>query len=146
MDHDLVMESLQRRRLMGESSTESGSPLYHVGCGRFVISFDPEATIAIACICGAGSPILVPDLEDLDGGTSVIPGSLIRGVLIGEEEPPHLEYYLGYSDFNCPAKEAWRKVLVSLKGISAFDCYQDRCRGSAAVQRDKALAMLERYA
>ena len=88
--------------------------LYHVRCGRVLFTIEQlnEGTMALACRCGAGSPIVVPDLND-GVHTRSLPGSL--AVLLAKTAtgakppfhraarlPPHLEFYLGMADFDCP--------------------------------------------
>ena len=52
---------------------------------------EPGQVMAISCACGAAAPVLYSDIGNL-----APPASLSR---LAQQEPPHIEYYLGYSDY-----------------------------------------------
>jgi len=102
--------------------------LYHVGCGRPLFKLSQAAGMALACACGALSPIVVADLEDDGTEALALPSSLL-GIRKEMKDKPHLEYYLGFSDFDCPAKRAWQARLREDWGLVSFsECPQKRCR------------------
>ncbi len=110
-----------------------GTKLYCVGCGRHLFNYTPGNLVALACQCGAYAPIAVPDLESPEGMTPTIPASLVRlgrDLLLGRQvrPPAHLEYYLGFSPFTCPAKVQWERVLRQAGAISMGDCPEERCQ------------------
>lgn len=102
---------------------------YHVGCGRPLFSRGDlsRGMMAIACYCGANGPIVVRDLDDPNPPGDVLPASLILAVQ-RHRTPPHLEYFLGFSDFTCPAKEAWERCLRQHGAISYTECSKPGCR------------------
>lgn len=110
--------------------------LYHVGCGMALFSFESarKGTMAMACgTCSAGSPIVVDDLSNAAvlENPVCLPSSLARAMLQGGfkgDVVPHIEYYLGYSDFRCPAKAEWGRVLrQNLKMFSISECTDPKC-------------------
>jgi len=127
---------------------KSNQQLYHVGCGRALFTTEQlnQGTLAIACPCGASSPIVVPDIKEAKAAPRSIPGSLYRllvavGVNQGAapDEIPHLEYYLGFTNFECAAKTYWRDYLTALGSVSMAVCPEERCRTSYAHQRLRLL-------
>ena len=99
--------------------------LYHVGCGQPMFTEEDLARasrtggIGFACRCGANAPLVVRDLNDREPDVVALPASLAVSAVEGHPPLPHLEYYLGFSDFDCPAKRAvdqhlsgWRLHLV----------------------------------
>lgn len=119
---------LRTHRVEDEQKPD-GQQLYHVGCGRCLFTREDvrRGTMALACTCGANSPIVVPDLDDPNPPSDVLPASLVW-TLQRCRIPPHLEYYLGFSDFTCPAKEAWERFLREYGSISFAECPEERCR------------------
>ena len=105
--------------------------LYHVGCGTYLFDLEAAHSMALACRCGAGSPIVTPDIDVEVANSPVRPSSLwVIELRSGSDTSnlPHLEYYLGFSDFNCPAKVAWERHLRNL-GLTPFsECDQGKCR------------------
>lgn len=102
------------------------SMMYCVGCDRAVIDMVPGKAVAIACgHCGAGAPILY------DGESLAPPASFVRLFLLTEQEralakaPPHLEYYLGYSDHMSVLKTGTIVGLKEIGSISQADCTGD---------------------
>lgn len=115
--------------------------LYHVGCGQPLFTTEQlkQGTLALACRCGASSPIAVPDLrQPAPPDTPSIPASLIR-LLAGVGDPPHLEAYLGFTNFECPAQTFWSDRLRALGCVSMANCTEERCRVSYAHRRLKLL-------
>jgi len=122
--------------------------LYHVGCGQPLFTTEQlsQGTLSISCRCGANSPIVVPDLKESPPARVSIPGSLYRllsSVVANQGAPPadmpHLEYYLGFTNFECAAKTYWRDFLTSVGSVSMALCHEERCRTSYAHQRLRLL-------
>lgn len=90
-----------------------------VGCGERICRYEPGATLAMSCQCGAGSPILL-----LEGTLvpSSFPASILLQVAKGEKIKSHIEYYLGYSQYSSFEKEASEKMLRSFGAISENEC------------------------
>ncbi len=109
--------------------------LYHVGCGAALFTKEALASgvMAMSCRCGAIAPLVVEDLDD-GGSLAAVPYSL--AALRGGMEPPHLEYYLGFSDFACPAKDAWERALRVAGMVSFGECEQAKCRAEMESQRN----------
>lgn len=108
-----------------------GTILYHIGCGKALYRFRPDQTIALACWCGAYAPILTIDLQDHLGITTGLPVSLVNLPQDPAERnkvAPHLEYYLGFSDYTCPAKETWKAVLLQLGCSTMQECSEAECQ------------------
>ena len=113
------------------------TPLYHVGCGQqlFTLEQAEHSTMAMACSCGALSPIMVTALDEDElamAATPVWPSSLVQifeAKLKGEtnDELPHLEYYLGFSELSFPAKEDWKKTLRELGLTPMSECSEAGC-------------------
>ena len=79
--------------------------------------------MAISCGCGAMAPILVSEDRAL-----TLPSSLVLGMADMGTEPPHLEYYLGYSAHESEAKTQVEEVLRKLVGCtSQGDCERLEC-------------------
>lgn len=107
---------------------ETDIALYHVGCGHYLFNLSQASGMALACSCGANSPIVVSDLESGIAESVVLPGSLLS-INKGQKDKPHLEYYLGFSDFTCPAKQAWEKRLREEFGLISFsECSRAECQ------------------
>lgn len=113
--------------------------LYHVGCGRPL--FDAEqarsGTLAIACACGADSPICVAHLDSAIPDYTFLPLSLdilfaVSDLTRKREDKPHLEYYLGFDQtFTCPAKTAWEEEMRRCLGLIGFaECDQQLCQAT----------------
>lgn len=111
------------------TTTQEATRLYHVGCGRHLFDLGQADGMALACRCGANSPIVVPDLESVEPDTPALPGSLLRvRIRPNARDLPHIEYYLGFSEFKCPAKSAW-EVYLRLLGLKSFaECTEKKCR------------------
>lgn len=109
--------------------------LYHVGCGRALFDSEHARGMALSCACGAYSPIVAPDLNNPAPGADILPSSLVSLMMrAGERElmaSVHVETYLGYSDFRCPAKAAWEIKLKALGMTAAGACSEQRCRDRA---------------
>ncbi len=98
--------------------------LHCLGCGELRISNYTGGTLAISCICGAGSPILYDPIQD-----KVIaqPYSLTQLLLQDQQTSVHLEYYLGYS-FHINDMKTQTEELLKLRGlISQQDCDEKKC-------------------
>ena len=101
--------------------------LYCVGCGQAVCHAPREGgTLAIACACGADSPVLHME----NGAIWGLPASLVRlqGGLLPGQEPPHLEFYLGYSAHQSELREKLEGELKATGCTSQQECQQPRCR------------------
>lgn len=109
--------------------------LYHVGCGTPLFTREHANNMALACRCGANSPIVTDDLNDTEQETpDTLPASLFQ-ILNGRpraRDLPHVEYYLGFSQFECPAKTTWVARLRDLGMVSFDECDQERCLGERA--------------
>jgi hypothetical protein len=121
------------------------TPLYHVGCGKalFTLEQTRRGTMAIACgACGAGSPIVVADLNNPDvlEDPVCLPSSLARAMLRRRFEPPgpHVELYLGFSNFQCPAKAGWDEVLRRSLGLTSMsECDEAGCLETIARRAER---------
>ncbi len=105
------------------------STLYCVGCGEPVAQVHPGQALAIACRCGANAPILYAK-----DGSWATPFSLIQAT--GVKPPPHLEYYLGFSEHQSTLKTEVTRMLRALGSISCTECSGESCR--QAFERSKA--------
>jgi len=115
--------------------------LHCIGCGNAVAKDVPGQTLAISCSCGAGSPLLEADGQTL----ASIPASLMKlsyeyveGIKSEQDlakEAPHLEYYLGYSDHDSPAKTNAVAFLKVLGCTAQQDCPELRCRADYEMGR-----------
>ncbi|KKL20360.1 hypothetical protein LCGC14_2456260, partial [marine sediment metagenome] len=103
--------------------------LYCLGCGQPVAQIHPGQTLAIACRCGANAPIL-----HAKDGSWATPFSLIQAT--GVKPPPHLEYYLGFSEHQSTLKTEVIRMLRALGSISYTECSDESCR--QAFERSKA--------
>ncbi|MDP3063877.1 MAG: hypothetical protein Q8O40_11810 [Chloroflexota bacterium] len=112
--------------------------VYCVGCGGPVCTLRPGHTVAIACRCGAGSPILY---EPTTARVMAMPGSLYRA-LARKDTMPHLEYYLGYSDHTSQVKDRITLELQAAGSTSQRDCTKMECQ--KAYQRGRAVWLEER--
>lgn len=99
-----------------------------LGCDGNVCYMKPGQAMAIACRCGAGAPILFSD-----SGPVAPPASLILN--LARRDPPHIEYYLGYSDHESAAKDVAIDLLVSYGATWQRDCSEEGCQ--RAVERQK---------
>ena len=102
--------------------------LYCVGCGQPVAQVHPGQTLAIACRCGANAPIMYAK-----DGSWATPFSLIQAT--GVKPPPHLEYYLGFSEHQSTLKTEVIRMLRALGSISYTECSDESCR--QAFERSK---------
>ena len=89
-----------------------------VGCGR-TIPWDGKGLFAYTCPCGA---TLFAD-ED---GKFAWPVSLITAIS-EHREPPHIDYYLGRSNYDSAEKQKAVEFLRKLGARWSWDC--DECRG-----------------
>lgn len=102
-------------------------PLFCVGCGHQVCHAPPPGgTLAISCACGAGSPIMHMESGEIWG----LPASLVGflGGLPPGQEPPHLEFYLGYSGHQSDLREKLEGELKATGCTSQQECQQPRCK------------------
>lgn len=111
-----------------------GTRLHCLGCGNFVIEAEPGMTLAIACRCGAESPILVTETESLVS----IPGSLTKIAEI-QGQKAHIERYLGYSDHTSDAKNTLRQVLLAVGLTPMEECGSGRCKDDYARKRREVI-------
>ena len=115
-----------------------GTPMYHIGCGRRLYDYEPGQVMALACDCGANSPITGSDLNDSQGSCIGLPASLAR--ILAEDAPaydkekarPHIEVYLGFSTFTSPAKDAWETALRQLGCTPTAECTERCCQEYAS--------------
>lgn len=114
-----------------------GTPLYHVGCGQRLYDYQPDQMMAISCDCGALAPIMALHLDDPAESVIGLPASLVLGVQ-EKTQLAHLEYYLGFSSFSCPVKEAWEKALRKLGSTSMAECTESRCQEYASRMQARA--------
>lgn len=108
-----------------------------LGCGGNVCYMKPGQAMAIACRCGAGAPILYSDT-----GSVAPPASLV--FLSQAKVPPHIEYYLGYSDHESEAKDVVIDLLVRQGATWQRDCPEEECQ--RAIERRKQDAERRREA
>lgn len=119
---------------VGSKENEKVEHYYCVGCGKIVCRSDP-GPLAISCLCGAQSPILV----DQAGSLQRVPQSLGMRLLgrmlppaclgaVEEKKPQHLEYYLGYSRHKSKAKAAWYELIRKLGLVSQQECQDKKCQ------------------
>lgn len=110
---------------------ETNPMLYHVGCGAplFRLNQTSDGGMALACgVCGASAPIVTPDLNSEETDAPALPASLLW-ITKDTKDKPHLEYYLGFTDFDCPAKRAWERRLREEWGLISFsECPDERCQ------------------
>lgn len=117
--------------------------LYHIGCGRPLFSREAAQrdTMAMACgYCGAPAPIVAADLNAQGVLGITLPASLVIATRAGgfAKEAPHIEYYLGFSDFTCPAKESWERELRTRFGMVSFsECDKPGCIRTPARERER---------
>lgn len=91
---------------------------YHcVGCGN-PIPWDGKGLFAYTCRCGA---TLFAD----ENQTPALPASLIKGVVEGLELP-HLDYYLGISNYVSAEKQQAYEELQKLGSTWSWNC--DKCK------------------
>lgn len=121
-----------------------GTRLHCLGCGNFVVESEPGMTLAIACRCGADSPILVTET----GSLFSTPGSLLHfvaiegGKAVARPEPRplpvamgHVERYLGYSAHASEGKTALHRMLIKVGLTPMEQCDEQRCKGDYARKR-----------
>lgn len=110
--------------------------LYCVGCGRTVCASKPGQVLAISCVCGANAPIL----HTKDGHWAP-PASFVlaTGAML-----PHLEYYLGFSDYQSPLKTKATRMLRAMGAISYTECTDAHCREAFERSKQKYQKWLER--
>lgn len=101
-----------------------------LGCNQVVCEMDPGEIMAIACRCGANAPVLVGP----DETTMAPPASLI---FLAQKEPLHVEYYLGYSEHQSPAKDQLIDILVSHGATWQKDCPEAVCQRAIERHRDR---------
>ncbi len=95
--------------------------LYCVGCGVAVISSRPGQVLAMSCRCGANAPILHSEAHT----SWAPPASFVLAT--GVKPPPHLEYYLGFSDHESPLKTEVTRQLRAMGSVSFTECPEERC-------------------
>ena len=92
-----------------------------VGCGRS-ISWDGSGYFAYTCPCGA---TLFAD----ENGKFAMPASLVIAIH-DRREPPHIDYYLGKSNYVSMEKQKAYEMLRSLGAKWSWECPQ--CRDKVA--------------
>lgn len=114
-----------------------------VGCDG-VIPWDGEGTFYYTCLCGA---TLFYKVETM---TLIVPASLVSAVYrlrqLGIEiESPHLDYYLGDSNYTSKVKDAITKQLLEMGFTWMTDCEQCQKDGTLGrkLRRAKHLAIVE---
>lgn len=114
-----------------------------IGCDS-IIGWDGKGMFCYTCPCGA-----TVFYNDEDGKLAP-PASLFRAInkkklFPGEVLTPHIDYYVGDSDYTSEIKERFIKELLDLGFIWMKDCEQ--CQKDGTLQRkldrEKALALRE---
>jgi hypothetical protein len=90
---------------------------YCVGCGK-PIPWDGKGLFAYTCPCGA---TLFAD----ENGKFAWPASLIKAIF-EHGEPPHIDYYLGRSNYDSPEKQKAIEFLRRLGARWSWEC--NECR------------------
>jgi hypothetical protein len=88
-----------------------------IGCGR-TIPWNGKGLLAYTCPCGA---TLFAD----ENGKFAWPASLIMAIS-EHREPPHIDYYLGRSNYVSAEKEKAYEFLKSLGSKWSWEC--EKCR------------------
>ena len=119
--------------------------MYCIGCGAAVCQMEQGQTMAISCgTCGAGSPILLSE----DRTFIAPPASLVFAMngpgFAYRKEPPHLEYYLGYSAHESDLKSQVTRNLKALGATSQRDCPREDCRQAYTRALERQQGPLER--
>ena len=84
-----------------------------VGCGR-PIPWDGKGCFAYTCPCGA---TLIAD----ENGEFALPVSLVMAMR-DKKEPPHIDYYLGKSNYVSMEKQKAYEMLRSLGAKWSWEC------------------------
>lgn len=100
-----------------------------LGCDQVVCNMEPGELMAIACSCGAAAPILRSHTGQWAAPASL---ALMRG-----NEPPHLEYYLGYSDHESEGKSVYIDLLLGMGATWQVDCPEEECQRDIERHRDR---------
>ncbi len=113
------------------------------GCDS-IIPWDGKGSFCYTCQCGA---TLFYEVETLN---PVMPASLIRAInalheLGIEPKSPHIDYYLGDSNYTSVLKDLFIKVLLEMGFIWMKDCEQCKRDGTLErkLEREKHLAVVE---
>lgn len=137
---------------------KDGDTLYSVCCGsRLGGTYREGVALAIACLCGAAAPILTNNLDnDRPDDGWLMPHSLLSihamkklidqavksvGDMPFEVKPdvPHLEYYLGYSDFDCTSRRYIKAMLQDLGSGSQDTCDNPGCRQARRKHKEREM-------
>lgn len=110
--------------------------LYCAGCGQVVCQTAPGELLAVSCRCGALAPVLY------HGGGVHPPFSLISA-LLNSQAPPHVEYYLGYSDHMDPLRCRVETLLRAIGATSQANCKDQRCREAYRQGRERWTELAE---
>lgn len=95
-----------------------------LGCGRGLAPYKPKQVLSISCPgCRAEAPIM-----ECEGELTSVPASLLRFWHEGAEEPPHLEYYLGYSDHHSVLKDNVAQTMKNKGCYSQESCEKLKCQ------------------
>ena len=99
-----------------------------LGCGfAVVVGYKMGEVLAIACAwCGAGAPILVG--KGPDGPVALTPESLLGQEVLR----PHLEWWLGYSDWRSEKKTETVRALRERGAVSQAECPMPNCNEAYA--------------
>lgn len=93
---------------------------YHcVGCGT-PIGWDGKSLLAYTCHCRG-------TIFASSEGKIAPPASLLLSIATGKELP-HIDYYLGISNYNSTEKEAIYKILSEKGAVWSWDCTDEKCR------------------
>ena len=114
--------------------------LYCVGCSYAtpeIESTEEAFTPPTSCHCGAIAPIFIRSDSHLIAPTP-LQESMLRHV-----PPPHLENFLGYSEYKSPAKDMLTEELSRLGSYSQSRCLRSRCREDYRQGREKWIQHLE---
>ncbi len=114
-----------------------------VGCDRTIL-WDGEGTFCYTCQCGA---TLFYETVTLN---PVMPASLIAAINTLHElgvkpASPHIDYYLGDSNYTSGIKDLFIKVLLEMGFVWMKDCEQCKEDGTLErkLKREKHLAVAE---
>jgi len=97
-----------------------------IGCDQVLVNNYRGQVMGISCACGADAPILYC----CENAGAAIPSSL--GIATGNRPPPHLEYYLGFSDHRSDLKTLTAQALRALGSISYTECADAKCNDGFA--------------
>lgn len=119
------------------AEAKAGDFLVCIGCDHVVGQYLPGDTLAISCKCGAISPVLTFDREQVTSTPLSLIQMKLRGPVKGE--PAHLEIYLGFSDHESPLKSQLEKELREINCISMRECDRTDCQERYGIEKLRAV-------